>query len=88
MPFVAIGAHQMTSSISLVVEIELKDTLLEFSFLLSFCFSTTGLDLIGTIVTSTRLSELLLPLYTMIDWINRALLKLDSALIVETQACW
>lgn len=88
MPFVAIGAHQMTSSISLVVEIELKGTLLEFSFLLSLCFSITGLELIGTTVTSTRLSELLLPLYTMVDWINRALLKLDSALIVETKAWW
>lgn len=38
MPFVAIGAHQMTSSISLVEEIELKGTLLEFSFLLSLFF--------------------------------------------------
>lgn len=88
MPFVAIGAHQMTSSISLVVEIELKGTLLEFSFLLSLCFSITGLELIGTTVTSIRLSELLLPLYTMVDWINRALLKLDSALIAETKAWW
>lgn len=88
MSFVAIGAHQMTSSISLVVEIELKGTLLEFSFLFSLCFSTTGLDLIGTTITFTRLSELLLPLYTMVDWINRALLKLDSALIVETKAWW
>lgn len=88
MPFVAIGAHQMTSSISFVVEIELKGTLLEFFFLLSLCFSTTGLDLIGTILTSTRLSELLLPLYTMVDWISRVLLKLDSALIAETEAWW
>lgn len=81
MPFVAVGAHQMTSSISLVVEIELKGTLLEFSFLLSLFFLHywLGLDWNYSYLHKTQWATAPSVYH---DWLDKQ--GSSEALIVET----